>query len=189
MKSGIYEIINLANNKFYIGSAVDMFHRWQTHEWRLNQGTHGNKHLQAAFDKYGYENFKFKVLEYCEKDQLAKLEQFWIDWTRACELGYNIRKDATSNAGVVRSEEVRARQRIAMTGLRHSEASLEKMRLAQSNRSEATRRKLSQSKMGHPVSQETRNKIALSNLIKKRYILPDVIAFFEANKGLIACLD
>lgn len=52
-KSGIYRIVNLANDKFYIGSAVNLERRWYMHRNRLNAGKHRNAHLQAAWSKYG----------------------------------------------------------------------------------------------------------------------------------------
>lgn len=163
MKSAIYQILNKTNGKFYIGSAVDIFHRWQTHEWHLNRGSHQNKHLQASFNLYGYKVFEFQVLEYCDKSQLKNKEQFWIDWTKACEIGYNIRIDATSNIGIKRSKEAILKQIITNAGFRHSQISLERMRKVQSNRSSETKAKLSASRSGYVVSEETKNKIGIAN--------------------------
>ena len=163
MKSGIYQILNIINGKFYIGSAIYIRHRWQTHLWRLNKGIHQNKHLQASWNKYGAFAFEFQILEYCSKAELIEREQLWLDWTRACEVGYNIRIVANSNSGVKRSQETKDRQRLAMAGFRHSEATIAKMRIVQSNRSEQTKRKLSASKMGHAVSIETKAKIGFAN--------------------------
>jgi group I intron endonuclease len=166
MKSGIYKILNKSNGKFYIGSAVNIFHRWQTHLWRLNKNIHGNKHLQNSWNKHGSDVFEFQILEYCEVFQLIDREQYWIDCTNAVSLGYNKRAIAENNNGVKRSEEAKNKQRIAMTGFKHNPWSIAKMRQTQSNRSEETKKKLSQSKMGHEVSNLTRAKIGLANKIK-----------------------
>ena len=42
-KSGIYQILNTVNNKFYIGSAVYFYDRWNTHKYCLRQDKHKNK--------------------------------------------------------------------------------------------------------------------------------------------------
>jgi group I intron endonuclease len=59
----IYRITNMANGKYYIGSA-DAFARreWQ-HKYDLKRGVHKNPRLQAAWNKYGEEMFVFEVLE------------------------------------------------------------------------------------------------------------------------------
>jgi len=53
LNSGIYKILNTVNNKFYIGSAVNLNSRFRTHKANLINNKHPNKHLQAAFNKYG----------------------------------------------------------------------------------------------------------------------------------------
>ena len=61
MKSGIYQI-NCKNSKeFYIGSAKDLNHRWNTHLYCLKNNKHHNIILQRKFNKYGEENFEFKI--------------------------------------------------------------------------------------------------------------------------------
>lgn len=55
-----------------------------------------------------------------------------------------------------------------MTGFKHSEITLEKMRIVQSQRSDETKKKLSISKMGHYVSNETKSKIGFKNRIVRR---------------------
>lgn len=97
---GIYKIINKLNNKFYIGSAVNLSLRWCQHKYLLKLNKHNNSHLQRAWNKYGEENFEFQVLEYCEKNETLDKEQRWIDITDACAFGYNQRKIAESNLGI-----------------------------------------------------------------------------------------
>lgn len=97
---GIYQILNLVNAKFYIGSATDFNLRWSQHKWELKNNCHGNTHLQFAWNKYGESSFEFIIIEICDKDKLLEREQFWIDNLKACELGYNIRQTAKSNLGL-----------------------------------------------------------------------------------------
>jgi len=53
MASGIYQIKNTLNGKFYVGSAVNIKQRWSTHISSLNKNNHHSGHLQNAWNKYG----------------------------------------------------------------------------------------------------------------------------------------
>lgn len=75
----IYKIRNLLNGKFYVGSAVDTRTRFRQHRKLLRRGTHHCRHLQASWNKYGEELFKFEVVEQCESaDQLEAAEDKWL---------------------------------------------------------------------------------------------------------------
>lgn len=77
--SGIYEIVNHKNGKRYIGSAVNMPKRWGTHKWALRNDRHDNKHLQAAWDKYGEEVFEFNLIMLCDRAVMKEWEQRYMD--------------------------------------------------------------------------------------------------------------
>lgn len=76
--SGIYFIINILNDKFYIGSTINLRKRRNSHFSDLNNNKHSNKHLQNAFN-LEKENFKFVVIEYCNNDLLEQREQYYLD--------------------------------------------------------------------------------------------------------------
>jgi group I intron endonuclease len=106
MKSGIYRIINLVNEKCYIGSAVNLSDRKSQHFSGLKKNRHGNKHLQSSFTKYGEENFIFDIIEFCEKEKLIEKEQFWINSYKAKgEILYNICPIAGNMLGYKFTEE------------------------------------------------------------------------------------
>lgn len=107
--SGIYKIINIKNNKIYIGSAVSILARFQNHKMHLKKGTHKNRHLQNAWCKYGSQFFKFEILENVSKEQLILREQFWLDKTQCYnnQIGYNICTVANSTLGTKRTKETR----------------------------------------------------------------------------------
>ena len=107
-KSGIYCIVNLANEKRYVGQSVSIKKRIAEHLRHLRKGKHGCKHLQAAFNKYGELFFEYKILEICEKGELTKREQYWMDFFGYDET-YNTAPAAGSNAGMKASEETRAK--------------------------------------------------------------------------------
>ena len=57
MTAVIYEINNTKNKKRYIGSTSQWKRRKYEHKYLLEQGEHGNKHLQNAWNKYGADVF------------------------------------------------------------------------------------------------------------------------------------
>lgn len=97
--SGIYEIININNDKKYVGSATNLKSRWNIHKHRLRKGNHPNCPLQLAWNKYGEESFSFNI-------DLIKKEQELIDeYLSSAHPLYNIRIKAESNLGFRHSEE------------------------------------------------------------------------------------
>ena len=97
MARGIYKIINVMNNKFYVGSAEDFTRRKRVHWWQLRRGTHVNKHLQAAWKKYGEQAFTFVIVEELslEADVLAA-ENVWLKAHVGKDYCYNLATDATA---------------------------------------------------------------------------------------------
>src|SRR4051812_36433186 len=71
----------------YVGQAEVIERRQREHLRRLNLGKHENSYLQRAFDKYGFAEGWFRVLELVpDNEDLTPREQFWID-TRIAERG------------------------------------------------------------------------------------------------------
>lgn len=114
---GIYVIRNLINKKVYIGSTVMSFRiRRNNHNTGLDRNCHKNQHLQAAYNKYGGNNFEFDILEVVtDKDTVLEREQFWLD-NYPTEL-YNINKKATSinSIGFSEIKEVIDRRNISIS--------------------------------------------------------------------------
>ncbi len=119
----IYKILNKIDGKFYIGSAYNFNKRKYVHLCRLRKGSHDNKHLQAAWNMYGENNFEFLVLQECKKEELLKFEQGWLDWTKCFnrEIGYNACIIAGSSIGYKHTEEFKAWQSNRLKGSKHSE--------------------------------------------------------------------
>ena len=109
--TGIYIIKNLINNKCYVGQSNNIDSRWIKHKNALNHNYHINKHLQGAWNKYGKDNFEFKVLEECDRKELNYKEIYWIKTLESKEHGYNM-----DNGGD------------GITGFKHSSEEIEKMR-------------------------------------------------------------
>lgn len=77
--SGIYQIRNIVNNHFYIGSAVDLLRRKTRHFQQLRDLKHINSKLSDATVEFGLYNFVFEVIELCEKNECLKIEQNWLN--------------------------------------------------------------------------------------------------------------
>lgn len=120
--SGIYKILNLTNNKCYIGSSIDLYSRWNKHISMLNKGIHHSPYLQASFNKHGLNNFKIILLETCHKDILVSREQYYLDTIKP---EYNILKIAYSTSGRIVSESTRLKLSLLKKNIpRSKEASL-----------------------------------------------------------------
>lgn len=114
LKKGIYKILNTINNKFYIGSTNYLPSRKAQHFYHLRNNTHGNKHLQRSYNKYGIQNFQFIILEECDICNIEEREQYWIDLLKP---KYNFRKIAKSNLGFNHSK--KTKEKIKQTSLNH----------------------------------------------------------------------
>lgn len=97
--SGIYTITNKINGHRYIGQSKNIYQRINSHKNLLRNHRHIYKNgqpslLQKAWDKYGEENFEFKVLQFCSVTELNKNEQYWIDLYNTNRanggMGYNL---------------------------------------------------------------------------------------------------
>jgi GIY-YIG catalytic domain/NUMOD1 domain len=91
-QAGIYKLINLKNNKSYVGSSNNLFRRLSQHcNLNLNKSTllRCRSRISSALLKYGPENFGLVILEFINfnnnelaKDKRSKIlstEQFFID--------------------------------------------------------------------------------------------------------------
>jgi group I intron endonuclease len=119
---GIYSITHTLSGRVYVGSALLFFKRWSEHRIKLNKNTHSNKRLQNFWNKYGEEAFEFKIVEIIKnptKELLEQREQYWIDYYNSAnrKIGFNIRKIAQNNMGLKHSEETKQKMRVAHLGI------------------------------------------------------------------------
>lgn len=159
MARGIYKIINVINNKFYVGSAEDFTRRKRVHWWRLRKGTHANKHLQSAWLKYGESAFTFVIVDELspEADVLAA-ENVWLKEHVGKEYCYNIATNATSPQTGMYGE------KNSMWGKTFSHTEEAKAKIAAAGRgripSQETIEKRRKAMRGHHVAASTRAKIS-----------------------------
>ncbi|MDD4156596.1 MAG: GIY-YIG nuclease family protein [Candidatus Cloacimonetes bacterium] len=95
---GVYQIINLINDKTYIGSSIDVKNRWREHKTDLEKNRHHSIYLQRSWNKYGKANFVFSMLEECDRNELLDREQYYLDKFKSYkkENGYNIAKNTSA---------------------------------------------------------------------------------------------
>jgi len=110
-KIGVYRIINLINDKVYIGSSFNFDARLKTHLYLLKSNRHYNTYLQNAWNKYGKDNFKFELIESIlinNEKYLIEREGYWINYYKSFEnkFGYNLDK-IVSSGDKTRSEETK----------------------------------------------------------------------------------
>lgn len=157
MNSGIYKLLNSVNDNFYIGSAVDLKRRKARHFSELRHGKHNNKHLQAAWDRYGEAAFSFAVLEYVSPGpELYVAEDRWMADHIGKKYCYNIGMAAISPMLGMSGE-------LSPTwGYRHTPEAKAKIAAAGTGRfvSEETRAKRSAATKGRKVSDAQKAQIS-----------------------------
>ena len=100
----IYLIVNSVNGKTYVGQ------RKSSKEWYDDSYMGSGKHLKAAQNKYGIENFEKFLIQHCySKEETDKAEIFWIaEYRRRGKAEYNLANGGEGFSGK-RSEETRKR--------------------------------------------------------------------------------
>ena len=155
----IYTIKNKTDKKIYVGQTIhDVEARWKDH---LKKGSNC-RYLKSAINKYGVDNFEFKLVCITFDNQLDDMEIKYIEqYNSLVPNGYNLRLGG--NSGRHNAE---TKQKISDTlkknfanGLVHSRHQLGRPH------DEATKQKISESLKGHKLSQETINKRILSRRI------------------------
>ncbi len=157
--TGVYRIRNKRNGKVYIGSTGKTFKgRWVIHLCELRQGIHVNRHLQSAWNKYGEVSFAFEVVEECRPKYCLRLEQYWMDKTKAADsrYGYNILPIAGSPLGTKQTPETIAKVVAFHTGRKRSAAF--RAQMSKSQRSSEKCKKHRKEKLVQAAAEANRNR-------------------------------
>ena len=111
---GIYKIQSKLDNRYYIGSSINIHKRWKEHKYELNNNRHSNSKLQNFVNKYSLDSLEFNIIEECSKKELLSKEQNYLD--KLDENSFNICVSSCA----------------PMTNRKHSISTLEKMSISQS---------------------------------------------------------
>ena len=85
---GVYQILNLTNEKLLVGSSFNLDGILNRHKFELKMGGHKNSDMQNDWNTHGSENFSFEVLEelfprenpdYDYQEDLECLEDLWLE--------------------------------------------------------------------------------------------------------------
>ena len=173
-RPGIYQIRNLLTGIRYVGQSADVAFRLKHHLLRLRRNKHGNKHLQASWQKHGEAAFAFESLAIVEPSLLTLFEQRAFDALNSKYGCYN-QGPFLDNAmrGRVHSDETRAKMSAAGKGKTKSETHRLAIGQAQIGKTipADVRAKISAARKGRPgsrlgaiLSETTRAKISAAHI-------------------------
>ena len=146
---GIYSITNIANGKRLVGQSNNIRNRWIKHKAALKSNHHENFHLQQAYNKYGFDSFRFEIVLLCAVSTLDNEEIRFIKEYQSADnaFGYNL-----TNGGkrYTFTEEVKQKIRDAVSGEKNhnfgKQLSEERIRKLAEGRKRAKELRLIQSK-------------------------------------------
>jgi len=136
----VYKTTNLVNNKIYVGKDKKNNPKY------LGSG----KIFRQALLKYGVENFKKDIIEFCDSvESLNKQEIYWIAKLNARDrnVGYNI------SSGGEFGDTITFNPNKALICAKISKANKGK------KRTDETKKRLSDALMGHAVNENTRQRV------------------------------
>lgn len=169
-EGGIYAIEHIPSGMLYVGSTANFKMRWKGHRTLLRAGSHSNMHLQKAWNKYGEQQFYFKLLEVVENaDDLLKRELHWFGVTSCCnkDYGYNITSDPLRRTWSKEQREALSASTKGRVGRKHSAEtrtllSAQRKGIRVYQMTDEVRKKMSIARTGTVMSHETR--VHLSNV-------------------------
>lgn len=176
MTCGIYFIKNLITNDQYVGQAYSIESRLARHIGDLKKGKHTNKILQEDFNKFGQNSFQYGVLEIVERDKQVMTEKEIYWWKELQTSKYNKvtpgypawtiesydtwrRNISIALKGKKKpsvSKALKGRKRIITWGDKISKSLKGKQIWLGRHHSQKTKRKISKSRKGKPVTKEWR---------------------------------
>ena len=137
--TGIYQITNKVNGKFYIGQSIDIEERFLAHK------REAQPKMREDVELFGWDNFEIEVLEECPREVLNDRENFYIEKLNP---EYNTIKIHNWTHTPETCEKIRQ----AKLGTHHTETACEKM---------------SKSRKGTQLSAEHKEKVRQKSLGNK----------------------
>lgn len=120
--------MNNLTKSIYIGSSSNLSRRFQTYfNIKTISNQRGRSIIYQALLKYGYKAFDLYILEYCNKEELTKREQHFLDTLNP---QYNILKVADSCIGRKHTPETKVKMSLARLGTKLTQETKTKMSIA-----------------------------------------------------------
>lgn len=182
-KTGIYALTNTKTGKKYVGQSIDIGRRMVEHSKGKEPFAIGR-----AISKYGWDSFEVEVLELCDRESLNEREIAWIEQLRTTSPnGYNMttgggqgmqvtddvrkkiseatRNGLTPEVIALRASKIRGRPKSeewkkAMSERQRNPENVARIAAMARNMSDETRAKISNAKLGHKKSEETKERIS-----------------------------
>ena len=104
-KIGVYKIVS-PSGRVYVGQSINIPKRWKTY-FQMNVKTKRQKRLWRSFKKYGVQNHKFSVLEYCSLRDINVIERKWQEFYKVTGDGLNCVLQKTNEKKRILSKETR----------------------------------------------------------------------------------
>lgn len=103
--SGVYAIIN-PKEQIYIGSTTNFKRRFYQYKGMYEKS---QKKLYNSFKKYGVENHKFIIIDFCDFDSLYERERYWGEYYQVLDRdkGLNLSLPGVGEIKKAYSEETR----------------------------------------------------------------------------------
>jgi group I intron endonuclease len=184
---GIYKIQSIIKpERCYIGSAINIGSRFKTHFKALRDNLHHSNKLQNHYNKYGAEDLQLFILLECNKEELLKEEQYFIN---SLTPYFNICRVAGSPLGVTRSQETKIKLSELNKGItsgfkgkQHSEEVKQRLREVNTGKklSEEAKLKLSKGSKGKLKIEEVKKRMSEA---KKLQTQETKLKISEAKKG------
>lgn len=112
--SGIYMVVNLINDKKYIGQSKNIKKRFQSHhliDYKNENNCNYNTKFYQAIRKYGIDNFEVVILKLCEEKELDDLEIKYIKEFDTFKNGYNSTEGGQFWSPNIHSEETEEKRK------------------------------------------------------------------------------
>jgi group I intron endonuclease len=166
----IYAIINIIDDKHYVGQASDRDYRWREHRKALRGFYHHSILLQRAWCKHGEHNFIFVVLEVLT--DVSNLNDREVYWGNLLKPEYNVAPLGGSMRGYKHTDEARQNMSKSQIGKTQSEETIAKRRILMSGNQINKGRKQSEEVIAHRTK-----------FVKGRKQSPEEIAKRVAARG------
>ena len=197
MTSGVYRIRSISTGKFYIGSSQNLEKREARHFYELENDRHHNVLLQKVCDRRGIDDFVFEIIRYEPIKEARAREAHLLTKHVDNKLCVNIGMGAVGVDNLSKNPNRDAiRSRIEDGVRKHIKSLTTEQRVSKYGRSgsengmygrehtEASRRKMSESQMGHegpkgPKTAEARKNMKLA--AQRRVASYDYVNSFQGK--------